>query len=114
MTPVAGELLDIVNNKLSPFRETFTLSDLDIMSVNPDGSVSSTTGRVEDKQAAQPPEKPQEVPAEEPTEEPAENIPEEPEEAPAEEPAEEAPSAPEQPEEFPDPDFTIIDPPAAE
>ena len=37
-----------------------------------------------------------------------------PEEAPAEEPAEEAPSAPEQPEEFPDPDFTIIDPPAAE
>ena len=114
VTPVAGELLDIVNNKLSPFTETFTLSDLDIMSVNPDGSVSSTTGRVEDKQAAQPPEKPQETPAEEMTEEPAENIPEEPEEAPAEEPAEEAPSAPEQPEEFPDPDFTIIDPPAAE
>ena len=118
VTPVAGELLDIVNNKLSPFTETFTLSDLDIMSVNPDGSVSSTTGRVEDKQAAQPPEKPQETPAEEmteePTEEPTEDIPEEPEEAPAEEPAEEAPSAPEQPEEFPDPDFTIIDPPAAE
>ena len=118
VTPVAGELLDIVNNKLSPFTETFTLSDLDIMSVNPDGSVSSTTGRVEDKQAAQPPEKPQETPAvemtEEPTEKPAENIPEEPEEAPAEEPAEEAPSAPEQPEEFPDPDFTIIDPPVAE
>ena len=114
VTPVAGELLDIVNNKLSPFTETFTLSDLDIMSVNPDGSVSSTTGRVEDSKAAQPPEKPQEAPAEEMTEEPAEDIPEEPEEAPAEEPAEEAPSAPEQPEEFPDPDFTIIDPPAAE
>ena len=118
VTPVAGELLDIVNNKLSPFTETFTLSDLDIMSVNPDGSVSSTTGRVEDKQAAQPPEKPRETPAEEmteePTEEPTEDIPEEPEAAPAEEPAEEAPSAPEQPEEFPDPDFTIIDPPAAE
>ena len=118
VTPVAGELLDIVNNKLSPFTETFTLSDLDIMSVNPDGSVSSTTGRVEDKQAAQPPEKLQETPAEEmteePTEEPTEDIPEEPEEAPAEELAEEAPSAPEQPEEFPDPEFTIIDPPAAE
>ena len=114
VTPVAGELLDIVNNKLSPFTETFTLSDLDIMSVDPDGSVSSTTGRVEDSKAAQPPEKPQEAPAEEMTEEPAEDIPEEPEEAPAEEPAEEAPSAPEQPEEFPDPDFTIIDPPAAE
>ncbi len=114
VTPVAGELLEIVNNKLSPFAETFSLSDLDIMSVNPDGSLRSTTGRVEDNKAAQPPEKPQEAPAEEP----AEGIPEEPEKAPAEAPAEEAPSAPEQPEEFPDPgsdpDFTIIDPPAAE
>lgn len=114
VTPVGGELLEIVNNKLSPFAETFSLSDLDIMSVNPDGSLRSTTGRVEDNKAAQPPEKPQEAPAEEP----AEGIPEEPEKAPAEAPAEEAPSAPEQPEEFPDPgsdpDFTIIDPPAAE
>ena len=64
VTPVADKLLEIVNGKLSPFAETFTLADLDIMSVNADGSISSTTGHVEDKQAAKPPVKPaQEEPA---------------------------------------------------
>lgn len=58
VVPIASQLLDIVNNKLSPFVETFTLSDLDIMSVNTDGSISSTTGRVEDSKAAVPPVKP--------------------------------------------------------
>ena len=58
VVPVANELLDIVNNKLSPFVETFTLSDLDIMSVNSDGSLRSTTGYVEDAKAAVPPVKP--------------------------------------------------------
>ncbi|MFR7893209.1 MAG: hypothetical protein ACLU38_03155 [Dysosmobacter sp.] len=29
----------LVNNQLSPFKEVFTLSDLDIMSVNADGAV---------------------------------------------------------------------------
>lgn len=57
VVPIAGQLLDIVNNKLSPFEEVFKLSDLDIMSVNDDGSLSSTTGRVEDSVAAQPPQK---------------------------------------------------------
>ncbi len=56
VVPVANKLLDIVNNKLSPFEEIFKLSDLDIMSVNDDGSISSTTGRVEDSAAAQPPQ----------------------------------------------------------
>ena len=56
--PKANDLLDIVNNKLSPFVETFTLSDLDIMSVNSDGSLRSTTGYVEDAKAAVPPVKP--------------------------------------------------------
>ena len=55
VTPIADELLDLVNNKLSPYTEVFTLSDLDIMSVNSDGSVSSSTGHVEDSQAARPP-----------------------------------------------------------
>ncbi len=50
----AGTLLDLVNNELSPFVETFTMRDLDIMSVNADGSVSSSTGHVEDSKAAQP------------------------------------------------------------
>ena len=56
VVPVASELLDIVNNKLSPFVETFSLSDLDIMSVHSDGSIRSTTGYVEDSKAAVPPE----------------------------------------------------------
>ena len=68
VVPNARELLDLVNNELSPFVETFTLSDLDIMSVNSDGSVSSTTGHVEDSKAALSPVKPANTP-----EEPAEN-----------------------------------------
>ena len=55
VVPNARELLDLVNNELSPFTEVFTMRDLDIMSVNADGSVSSSTGYVEDKQAALPP-----------------------------------------------------------
>ena len=51
VVPIADELLEIVNEKLSPFVEPFTLSDLDIMSVNSDGSLSSTTGHVEDTKA---------------------------------------------------------------
>lgn len=57
VVPNAKELLDLVNNELSPFTEVFTMKDLDIMSVNADGSVSSSTGYVEDKQAALPPPK---------------------------------------------------------
>ena len=67
VVPNARELLDLVNNELSPFVETFTLSDLDIMSVNADGSLRSTTGYVEDSKAAVPPVKPtQSDPVEEP------------------------------------------------
>ena len=66
VTPVADKLLEIVNEKLSPFAETFTLADLDIMSVNADGSINSTTGHVEDSQAASPPVKAAEKPAETP------------------------------------------------
>ena len=52
VTPVASELLELVNSELSPFVEPSTMRDLDIMSVNSDGSVSSTTGHVEDSKAA--------------------------------------------------------------
>lgn len=58
VVPRPKELLELVNTKLSPFTKVFTLSDLDIMSVNADGSVSSTTGVVADAPAALPPEKP--------------------------------------------------------
>ena len=58
VVPDADELLELVNTKLSPYMEVFTLSDLYIMSVNSDGSISSSTGHVEDSRAAQPPVKP--------------------------------------------------------
>lgn len=70
VTPIASELLDLVNNELSPFVEKFTLSDLDIMSVNADGSVSSSTGYVEDSKAASPPVKPAEPAEEDPVDDP--------------------------------------------
>lgn len=74
VVPIASELLELVNTQLSPFVETFTMSDLDIMSVNSDGSVSSSTGHVEDSKAAQPPVKPSKPKPEEPetTDPPAE------------------------------------------
>ena len=55
VVPIPGKLLDIVNEQLSPFQKTFTLRDLDMMSVNSDGSISSSTGHVEDSKAAVPP-----------------------------------------------------------
>ena len=58
VVPNAQELLELVNSDLSPFVEPAVLSDLDIMSVNKDGSVSSTTGYVEDSKAASAPVKP--------------------------------------------------------
>lgn len=70
VVPIASELLDLVNNELSPYVETFTMSDLDIMSVNADGSVSSSTGYVEDRKAAVAPVKPVKPAEEEPVEEP--------------------------------------------
>ena len=62
VVPIAGELLEIVNSKLSPFVEEFTLSDLDIMYVNADGSIGSTTGHVEDTKATAPPVIPADTP----------------------------------------------------
>ena len=58
VTLYPNELLKLVNEELSPFKEVFTLSDLDIMTVNADGSVRSSTGYVEDRRAASPPVRP--------------------------------------------------------
>ncbi|WP_298030142.1 LCP family protein [uncultured Dysosmobacter sp.] len=109
VTPVADELLELVNEKLSPFAEIFTLADLDIMSVNADGSISSTTGHVEDSQAAGPPVKSAAKPSETPSEE-----------APAAAPPDvsaETPSMPEEeatapPEESPAAEPPVIEDPA--
>ncbi|MEG2175743.1 MAG: LCP family protein [Oscillibacter sp.] len=70
VTPIASELLELVNTKLSPFVEPSRRSDLDIMSVNSDGSVSSTTGYVEDKKAATAPYIPPHTPVAPPDEDP--------------------------------------------
>ncbi|MEG2221868.1 MAG: LCP family protein [Oscillospiraceae bacterium] len=55
VTPKAEEMLLLVNESLSPFLDPVVMSELDIMSVNADGSVSSTTGHVADGKAAVPP-----------------------------------------------------------
>ncbi len=54
VVPIPDQLLEIVNTQLSPFQETFTLRDLDIMSVNADGSLFSSAGHLEDSRAAAP------------------------------------------------------------
>lgn len=56
VVPQSRNLLELVNTQLSPFEEEFTLADLDIMYVNQDGSIGSTSGYVEDSVAAQPPD----------------------------------------------------------
>ena len=58
VVPDAEALMNLVNTSLSPYKEQVTLSELDIMSVNKDGSVSSTTGNVEDSKAASRPSVP--------------------------------------------------------
>lgn len=63
--PDEGKLLAVVNESFNPYLEDRKQQGLDIMSVNGDGSLSSTTGRVEDEKAAQPPVIP--VPEPEPT-----------------------------------------------
>ena len=90
VVPGADELLDLVNTKLSPYTEVFTLGDLDIMSVASDGSVRSTSGHVEDAKAARPPARPSAPPSTS-AEAPAEETPPEESGPPAEqEPAGEA------------------------
>ncbi|MBQ6986222.1 MAG: LCP family protein [Oscillibacter sp.] len=49
--PQASKLLEIVNTKLSPFVDEFDMSDLDIMSVRSNGTLRSSTGYVEDREA---------------------------------------------------------------
>ena len=57
MTADAQELLKIVNEYFNPYEREIQMKDLDIMSVNADGSLSSTTGHLADSRAAIPPVK---------------------------------------------------------
>lgn len=58
VVPKPNEMLKLVNEDLNPFVKNVTLRQLDLMSVNRDGSISSTSGYVADKIAAKPPVKP--------------------------------------------------------
>lgn len=56
--PYGEELLAVVNENFNPYLKDRTAEMQDIMSVNKDGSLSSSTGVVEDTKAASPPVKP--------------------------------------------------------
>ncbi|MGM9608370.1 MAG: LCP family protein [Oscillospiraceae bacterium] len=75
--PDAEQLLAVVNESFNPYLADRTVTGLDIMSVNKDGSLSSSTGVVEDTKAAQPPVKPSSTP--EPSPEPSPEVSGEPE-----------------------------------
>ena len=52
VVPVVDELLDVVNESFNPFVEEVTENEIDVMIVNSDGSLSATSGKVEDTKAA--------------------------------------------------------------
>lgn len=94
--PKAGELLALVNQYLSPYRESLTAGSLDVMSVQSDGTLSSSTGYLADQkhnalwlELQNPPEPEETTPAETPAPSPETEIPAE---TP---PAETTPAAPE-------------------
>ncbi len=60
VTVNASEMIETVNAHFNPYQGSMRLSDLDIMSINSDGSVSSSTGYTADSKAALPPELPEE------------------------------------------------------
>ena len=54
VTPIPDEMLELVNEYFNPYLEDIELNELDIMMVNDDGSLSSTSGHVEDTYASRP------------------------------------------------------------
>ncbi len=62
--PDGEAIVELVNAHFNPYTDPVKLSDLDIMSVNRDGSLSSSSGVVRDAQAARPPVIPTKAPPE--------------------------------------------------
>ena len=93
------EMVRLVNESFNPYLTKVSMSNLDIMGVNPDGSVYSSTGHVVDSAAALPVKQEEEGDAEEP-EQPDEKMPEDAEAPfdPTEEPPDEEGGEPEEPE----------------
>lgn len=50
VVPKTGELVDLVNECFNPYLKDLDQSELDIMYVNADGTIGSSTGHLEDKQ----------------------------------------------------------------
>ena len=87
VTPIPDELLETVNTYFNPYLEDIQLEELDLMSVNSDGTLSSSRGVVEDTKANQPRPTPTPEPLEsedpEVTESPAPGASTQPAESPA-------------------------------
>ena len=69
VTIYANQMITTVNESFNPYLSRVTMANLDIMSINSDGSISSTTGYVADSRAEVPPvkdteEETEETPAE--------------------------------------------------
>ena len=54
VVPIQDQTLEMINTYFNPYLEDIRLDQLDLMSVNDDGSLSSTSGHVEDTYAAKP------------------------------------------------------------
>ena len=78
--PDGEQLLQVVNESFNPYLEDRVAESQDIMWVNSDGSISSSTGIVEDTRAAQAPSRPVQTPEPSPSEDPEQT--EQPEESP--------------------------------
>ena len=87
VTPIPDELLETVNTYFNPYLEDIQLEELDLMSVNSDGTLSSSRGVVEDTKAnlprPSPTPEPQESESPEVTESPAPGESTQPAESPA-------------------------------
>lgn len=111
--PDGEAIVELVNGYFNPYTYDIELDDLDIMSVNRDGSLSSSRGTVNDTPAAYPPVKPSKEP-EVPVETPVETEEPEPSEQPGEQPGEsEEPGETTQPPVTEEPNATG-EPPATE
>ena len=67
VVPKAAELLELINTHFNPFEHEVSLNEVDLMGVNRDGTLTSTSGKVEDTKATPKPEEPvEETPAQPP------------------------------------------------
>ena len=103
VTVFAGEMLELVNKYFNPYTHDITRAELDIMSINADGSLTSTSGYLADSRAAQAPDtsRPSQQPTPEPAPQPAPDETETPTDEPVPDPE---PGEPTEPADTPEPE----------